>query len=76
MNRSGPCRSTRRRLLGGALSGAAALAWPGLARAAHVLRPWPAGRLVPALELYDLDGKPWRLAALRGRPVLLNFCTR
>jgi thiol-disulfide isomerase/thioredoxin len=60
-------------LLGGALGGAAAVVWPALSRAAHVVRPWPADRPAPALELNDLDGKPWRLAALKGRPVLLNF---
>ena len=73
MDRSRPGKTTRRRLLGGALGVAGAVVWPALARAAHVLRPWPADRQVPALELNDLDGKPWRLAALKGRPVLLNF---
>ena len=28
---------------------------------------------VPALELTDLDGKPWSLSALRGQVVVLNF---
>ena len=73
MNRPCPGKTTRRRLLGGALGGAAGIGWPSLARAAHVLRAWPADRPVPALQLNDLDGKPWRLAALKGRPVLLNF---
>ncbi len=62
-------RMTRRRLL----AGAAALALPALARAAHIVRPWAAGKPVPPLVLTDLDGKAWSLAALKGRPVLLNF---
>jgi thiol-disulfide isomerase/thioredoxin len=52
---------------------AVSAALPRAARAAHVLRPWPAGRPVPAFALADLDGKDWNLAALKGRPVLLNF---
>jgi thiol-disulfide isomerase/thioredoxin len=60
-------------MLAGSFAAAASLALPGLARAAHVVRPWPAGRPVPALALTDLDGKAWSLAALKGRPVLLNF---
>ncbi|MFL6663404.1 MAG: TlpA family protein disulfide reductase [Rhizobacter sp.] len=43
------------------------------ARAAHVLRPWPSGKPVPALDLVDLEGKRWSLAALRGQVVVLNF---
>lgn len=66
-------RRTRRRLLGGAAGAVAMLALPGLARAAHVVRPWPAARPVPDLALTDLEGKPWTLAALKGRPVVLNF---
>lgn len=64
---------TRRQLLGSTLAAAAALALPTRARAAHVVRPWPAARPVPEFALTDLDGKPWTLAALKGRPVLLNF---
>jgi thiol-disulfide isomerase/thioredoxin len=41
--------------------------------AAHVVRPWPAGRPVPALDLADLSGKRWRLDALTGQVVVLNF---
>ena len=70
-DRSG--RTTRRRVLAGALAGAAAIALPGIARAAHVVKPWPAGKPTPALALADLDGKAWTLASLKGRPVLLNF---
>ena len=50
-----------------------ALALSGFARAAFIVRPWPAGKATPPLTLVDLDGKSWSLAALRGRPVLLNF---
>ncbi len=38
-----------------------------------VLRPWPAAQATPALELADLDGKPWTLAQLRGQVVVVNF---
>lgn len=62
-------RTTRRQLLAGAV----AFALPALARAAHLVRPWPAGKPTPPLALTDLDGKAWSLAALKGRPVLLNF---
>ncbi len=41
--------------------------------AAAVVRPWPEGRPVPPLDLVDLDGKRWRLDALKGRVVVLNF---
>jgi thiol-disulfide isomerase/thioredoxin len=36
-------------------------------------RSWPRGMATPALELPDLDGRPWRLADRRGRVVALNF---
>ena len=49
------------------------LAAAALGGAQYVVRPWPRERVVPALRLDDLDGKPWDLAALKGRPVLLNF---
>jgi thiol-disulfide isomerase/thioredoxin len=45
----------------------------GPARAAHMVRAWGAGRPVPRLELSDLDGKPWDLAAMRGQVVVMNF---
>jgi thiol-disulfide isomerase/thioredoxin len=66
-------RTTRRRALGISLAATASLAMPGLARAAHVIRPWPADKPAPALGLNDIDGKAWTLAALKGRPLLLNF---
>ena len=72
MDGQGTGRTTRRRLLAGSLA-VTALAWAGSARAAHVVRPWPAGKPTPALALTDLDGKAWSLAALKGRPVVLNF---
>ena len=62
-------RTTRRRLL----VASAALALPTLARASHIVRPWPADRPTPAFSLTDVDGKSWSLTALKGRPVLLNF---
>ena len=66
-------RTTRRRLVGGSLAAVAALALPGMARAAHVVRPWPATKPAPALALTDIDGKAWTLAGLKGHPVMLNF---
>lgn len=65
-------RTTRRGILAASLA-SASLALPSVARTAHVVRPWPAGKATPALMLVDLDGKAWSLAALKGRPVLLNF---
>ena len=65
-------RTTRRQWLAAA-GAAVAVAVPGLARAAHIVRPWPANKPAPELALTDLDGKAWSLAALKGRPVLLNF---
>ncbi len=70
-HRSG--RTTRRQALAASLAAAAVFTWPGAARGAHTVRLWPAGRPTPALNLTDLDGKAWTLAALKGRPVLLNF---
>jgi len=64
---------SRRKVLTSSLGVAAAFALPSLARASHIVRPWPAAKPVPALALTDLDGKAWTLAALKGRPVLLNF---
>jgi thiol-disulfide isomerase/thioredoxin len=43
------------------------------ARAAHMVRPWASGRAAPPLELADLDGRRWNLAAQHGRVVVLNF---
>nr|WP_145545876.1 TlpA disulfide reductase family protein [Variovorax boronicumulans] len=41
--------------------------------AQHAVAPWPPAQALPAVEAVDLQGRPWRLADLRGRPVLLNF---
>jgi thiol-disulfide isomerase/thioredoxin len=37
------------------------------------LRPWTAGQPTPALRLAALDGRPWELASLRGKIVVVNF---
>ena len=75
-------RTTRRRVLGGlgglgvAALGSSALSgifWPRTAAAASMQRPWPEAKLAPALNLVDMDGKPWTLASLHGKVVLLNF---
>ncbi len=59
--------TTRRSLL---LAGLAA-SLP--AHAQHEVTAWPARTPLPPIEALDLDGKTWRLAALQGRAVLLNF---
>lgn len=68
----------RRRLLRGACvwagaASAAAAGWPLAALAEPTVRRWPAGKPAPPLRLLDLDGKTWRLEALPGHPVVLNF---
>jgi thiol-disulfide isomerase/thioredoxin len=55
-----------------ALSLGLALPWR-FAAGAHVVRPWPTGRPVPPLDVVDLVGRPWRLEALVGQVVVLNF---
>ncbi|MGZ5218344.1 MAG: TlpA family protein disulfide reductase [Caldimonas sp.] len=68
-----PASITRRKLLvcGAAATGVPWLATP--ASAAYVVRPWPAARPVPELDLADLDGKRWKLDAHLGEVVVLNF---
>lgn len=73
MDISTPCRTTRRACLRLALLAPAATLLPRAAFAAHDVKLWPPRTPVPALALSDIDGKPWRLDALKGRPVLLNF---
>lgn len=73
MDKSGRHSPVRRRWLQASLAGCALLAGAGAARAAHVVRPWPAGKPTPPLGLADMDGKVWNLAALRGQVVVLNF---
>lgn len=63
----------RRQALGLAAAGLAAAVLPGTAKAAHIVRAWPADKAAPQLELTDLDGKPWHLAKLKGQAVALNF---
>ena len=41
--------------------------------AASVVRAWPAGRPAPEFDLVDLNGKRWKLDALAGQVVVLNF---
>jgi thiol-disulfide isomerase/thioredoxin len=69
-------RRLRRRLLGLLLAAPwlpFALPVRADAPAGYQVKPWPAQRGWPTLELPDLDGKPWSLAALKGQVVVLNF---
>jgi thiol-disulfide isomerase/thioredoxin len=72
--RASPFRPARRAGLvrAAALSVGLALPWR-FAAGAHVVRPWPTGRPVPPLDVVDLVGRPWRLEALVGQVVVLNF---
>lgn len=63
----------RRSLLQATLLSAVAPACAVAASAAYEVATWPAGTPLPALQGTDLAGRPWRVADLRGRPVLLNF---
>ena len=67
-----PLSIARRRLL----LAAAALPWLPLgatADAQAARRDWPRQRATPAVELEGFNRPEWRLAAARGRPVLVNF---
>jgi thiol-disulfide isomerase/thioredoxin len=66
-------RVGRRRVFAGLALLAGAFLQFRFAQAAHLVRPWPADRPVPVLDLVDLDGKRWRLDALAGQVVVLNF---
>ncbi|MGY0196800.1 TlpA family protein disulfide reductase [Leptothrix sp. BB-4] len=69
MNADRPARTSRRRLLIGGLGGTAAAAG-GLALLARwQTRPVPA----PDVGYVRMDGRPARLADLRGQVVLVNF---
>jgi thiol-disulfide isomerase/thioredoxin len=63
-------RPDRRAVL---LGGLAAALVGRSAQAAYQVRPWAPDRPVPRLELNDLNGKPWSLAAQRGQVVVMNF---
>lgn len=65
-------RAIDRRVVLRAMAGAALLP-AGAARASFELLPWPPSRPVPPLSLTDLEGRPWSLPGLRGRPLVLNF---
>jgi thiol-disulfide isomerase/thioredoxin len=72
--RASPVGIARRGVLGRAVAVGLAAALPcRFAVAGHVVRAWPTGRPVPPLDVVDLAGKPWRLEALAGQVVVLNF---
>jgi thiol-disulfide isomerase/thioredoxin len=48
-------------------------AWSATAATDPQRSVWPRKRATPAVELPGADGAVWRLAAAKGRPVLLNF---
>jgi len=62
-------RPDRRALLAALLAGGLPLA----GRAQFRLQRWPAGTPAPALPSTDIQGSEQRLAALKGRVVLVNF---
>lgn len=74
-------RTTRRDALGLSLgftlgvtfAALAGIGVPGIAEAAHVVQRWAPGKPTPLLNLPDLDGNTWHLAALRRQVVVLNF---
>jgi thiol-disulfide isomerase/thioredoxin len=71
---SRPVDRQRRRAVATAAALLVGAAWPWrFADAAHLVRPWPKERKVPRLDLVDLAGRPWRLEALAGQVVVLNF---
>lgn len=51
----------------------ATLAGSAVSAKEPAVRAWPAGQATPTLQLDDLDGRQWKLGALRGKVVLLNF---
>ena len=73
MKSASSCQRSRRQALGLSLATLVAAALPGAARAGYLVRAWPEGKAAPALELTDMDGRAWNLAALKGQPVMLNF---
>jgi len=71
---SRPAHRERRRAVAAAAAVLVGAAWPWrFADAAHVVRAWPRDRPVPRLDLVDLAGRPWRLEALAGQVVVVNF---
>ena len=66
-------RDALRHSLGLTLGTVSVIGLPGLANAAHVIQRWAPGKPTPPLNLTDLDGNTWNLAALQGQVVVLNF---
>lgn len=66
-----PVALHRRHWLACALALAAAR--PAVAATDTPFRPWPRSLRLPVLQLPQQEGGHWSLAALHGKPVLLNF---
>ncbi len=65
--------SPLRRVCVGSLAALATGAIGAPAAGAHVIRPWPADKPAPSLDLADLDGRRWTLTDLKGKVVVMNF---
>ncbi|MDZ7938612.1 MAG: TlpA disulfide reductase family protein [Rhodoferax sp.] len=60
-------------LAGGLAAFSAAVATEAHAGLGYDVQAWPTKQPVPSGSMTDLQGTEWRLPALRGRAVLLNF---
>jgi thiol-disulfide isomerase/thioredoxin len=63
----------RRNVLAALAGSCVALATNAHAGPGYDVQPWPRKQPVPHGSMADLQGTQWRLSALRGRAVLLNF---
>jgi thiol-disulfide isomerase/thioredoxin len=66
-------RSALIRLAASLLAATAGTATTAQAGPGYDVQPWPRKQPVPHGSMADLQGTQWRLSALRGRAVLLNF---
>jgi thiol-disulfide isomerase/thioredoxin len=61
------------RLAASLLAASAGAATTAQAEPGYDAQPWPRKQPVPSGSMTDMQGSEWRLPALRGRAVLLNF---